>query len=284
MHDKNKALKRRDVLKTSGTSLAGLSALPFVLSDEGDAKSSKSEDHPSPVTTLPPKYRPSSQNVTVIQPAGSKNREIAQQLGLKMVLLVPSEKGSKQPLFLGRDGAAADFTIRIDAESKKYEIENPRSIDSTSNELNPEATSYYGPFTMVVTTHDPAECRLARTKQTLEWAYDSNYDTTYVTDRSMFTRAWAPVDHCEGGVAHFVNTHWYEDWSRFTGRGDGSNSCYTECEAQFYNDDYQDNNHRTYSWHQLHITGYESGTKDWWGTADHWGEGSSNLHIHVRKG
>lgn len=280
--------RRRDVLERTGAGLAGLSALPFIISDDASAQSQQSDELPSPISTLPLSYRPSASGVTVVQPEDAKTRHVAQQLGLRLVALVPSERGSegaKQPLVLGRDGDAAEFSVVVDSETQTYSIENLEILvtSSTSNETRPESTSYYGPFTVVITTHDPAECRLARTKQTLEWAYDSNYATTYMTDRSMYTRAWAPVDHCEGGTAHFINTHWYEDWSKFVGHEDGSDSCYTECEAQYYNDDYGDNDHRTYSWHKLHITGYEGGTKDYWGTHDNWGEENDKLHVHVRK-
>jgi hypothetical protein len=271
---------RRSFLKNVG--LAGVGVVGFNAGAAGAEK-------PSPVETLPAEYRPGSPGVTVLTPEPG-SRETAKKAHIVLVLLVENDDRLQQ-VVLARGREPLEYSIVADPEAGTYEVtdfqylQTPQTTSSDSgmgqkqtdskseSQVGIEGTSYYGPFTVQITTHDPVECRLCRTKQTLEWAHDTNYDATYITDRNWTAVWWAPTG---------CGTHWYNDWAKFTDRYEGSSKCYTECEGQYYNDDYGDNNKRTYSWHKLHITGYSSGSTDYWGTADHWGEGSGNLHTHVK--
>lgn len=244
----------------------------------------------SPIQTLPPEYRPGAPGVTVVTPKpGSKKAAAAANIAA--VLLVEKDDGNLQQVVVGSGDQALEYGLKVDPETGMYEVTefqflNPaeartsetestagqKHTRSSSDGISTEASNY-GPYTVQITTHDLVECKLNRTKQTLEWAYDSSNNSTYITNRNWTAVWWDPTG---------CGTNWHRDWAKYVDRYEGSSKCYTECEGQYYCDNYGDDNKRTYSWHRVHNTGYSDGTKDYWATADHWGEGSGNLHTHVR--
>lgn len=252
------------------------------------------------INTLPPEYRPSAHGVTVLTPK-TGTKKAAQAANITAVLLIEKDDGGYKEVIAGSGDRSLEYCLKVDPESGTYEVTNfqmlnpaeikTQEIDSDNGQKHTRsssgtesssssvsiqtttATSNYGPYTVQITTHDPFECKLCRTKQTLEWAYDSSNNSTYITDRSWTAVWWDPTG---------CGTNWKYDWAKFVDRYEGADKCYTECEGQYYNDNYGNDNNRTYSWHKVHNTGYSNGTKDYWATADHWGEGSGNLHTHVR--
>lgn len=249
----------------------------------------------SPIDTLPEEYRPGASGVAVLSPEPD-SRQASADANIVLVLLIEEDDRVKT-LVLGQGVEPLEYSVITNPEDMTYRISNFQYLESPredtspadtssspleekhtessddGNDMSTTSTSDYGPFTVQITTHDPVEVRLCRTKQTLEWAYNSNLLATYITDRKWTAVWWAPTA---------VGTHWYKDWAKFVDRYESNTKCYTECEAQYYNDDYGDDHKRTFSWHKLHITGYSSGAKDYWGTADHWGEGGGNLHTHEK--
>lgn len=278
MFDEN---SRRAFLRNAG--LVSLSALG-VGSGLASAKSQ------SAIQTLPPEYRPGADGVTVLTPkAGSK--QSAKAANLAAVLMVEKDDGGYKQVVAGRGDRSLEFNLEVDFEAKTYEVTdlefiNPAEAQSTdtsssdgqkhtvsSGGLDTEVTSTYGPYTVQITTHDPVECKLCRTKQTLEWSHDTNTASTYVSSRD-YTGAWWDPTGC--------GTNWHHDYTNWVDQYSSTDKCYTECEGQYYCDNFQDDNKRTFSYHKVHNTGYSDGTKDYWATADHSGEGSSYLHTHVR--
>lgn len=216
----------------------------------------------------------------------------ANEANIKLVALILQESRKPALLVYAEAIEPVTYSIKPQPESLEYRIENvqhpSKSLDfrDENNNINIEGsegrigeegvkendTTYYDRFTVGMLTRDPVDYRLCRTEHWIEWAYDNNYASTYITDRDYESKAWAPTG---------AGTHWYHDFTEFRDRSSSSSECYSECFGKYYNDDFNDPNLRTYATHEIGITGFSNGTTDYYGVGDAWGDSSALLDHNV---
>ncbi|UPV74742.1 hypothetical protein M0R89_01405 [Halorussus limi] len=214
--------------------------------------------------------------------------EKAEKAFINNVTLVESTDGDRRAVRV--DGTAVipvEYDVQVDAQRGTYSIPELDVLGGELNVIKPgevgtqstvgtNATSQIYDLTVQATTHDGAECKLCRTTHMLEWYYHTNYDATIIDNRGVDGRAWENT--CDPADL----TTWYEDYNKFTDRSEGSSECFSQAEGQYYCDNWHKNDKRTWSWHEVGITGHSNGTSDYYGTGDHTGEDGDALHMHVK--
>ncbi|MDW7727783.1 MAG: hypothetical protein SCH70_11865 [Candidatus Methanoperedens sp.] len=183
------------------------------------------------------------------------------------------------------------FSIEVFPENKTYKTtkkeikESPflkqitdgqvkRAIDqkSKNNSENVVTASSYRTIQVAILSEDPATLDLAKTWHRLDFSADGStviYNYRLINGEAYIT-PWP------------FNTHWYIDITpTFYGSPQYSPDHYSVTSdgyGQYYNDDWNDQNLRTWAWHRIKIQGNADTSADVTASWDHWGEDAWLLH------
>lgn len=152
----------------------------------------------------------------------------------------------------------------------KIETSSGTTLQETNRISSPtilSTTYYYGRVSVL--TEDPINIDCAKTTHRLDWSTDGT--TVNFISRELTATAYTTI----------VGTHWYIDYAQFNGPvtySSSHDSVTSDAEAQYYNDDWHNDDERTWAWHRIRITGKANGYFDWTAWWDHWGEDAWLLH------
>jgi hypothetical protein len=148
------------------------------------------------------------------------------------------------------------------------------AIDQKSKKSSEDVVtaSSYRTIQVAILSEDPAFLDLGKTWHRLEFSADGS--TVIYNYRSIngaaYTTPWP------------FNTHWYIDITpTFYGTPQYSPNHYSVTSdgyGQYYNDDWNNQNLRTWAWHRIKIQGNADTSADITASWDHWGEDAGLLH------
>lgn len=278
MPDKNNN-SRRKFLK--GVSAVGLTLAGTGLATASKNNSPKSDDWKVPDRLLDDDVK----RVVKMHPEkGFKNAKV--QAGVVDVYKLVKTDGTASVLKVGQFDTPVEYDLYTDLENKSYRIEGVSEVAASeitqmtsTTETSPQDVSTANSqsnYSVQIMQHDPVECKLCRTNQTLVWSHDGS-SSSFVS-RSKEAKAWSPTG---------CGTNWYRDTDRWDGEPsviDGGRTVASTNEGGYYNYNFRDDSKVTNVDHSITIEGYQDGGAYYIDVVNKSGEYSGLLHSHTTAG